>query len=97
MSKLQEVRDLISLPERWTKTFFARNAQGEGLWHEDSGAVCWCLTGACAKVDGDIFGSTHTALKARLTSGEMSWFNDNHTHAEVLAFLDAAIAAEASC
>ena len=55
---LKQARELIRDRNRWTTTALARDAQGEAVDPFDDNAVCWCATGALAKVcSGTI--STH--------------------------------------
>ena len=88
---LKAGRELISDPARWTQGAFARNETGESIF-ADEGAIRFCSIGAISKVCGkrcvskfacEVLGGFNVAL-----------FNDTHTHAEVLAMWDRAIAAE---
>lgn len=47
---LQGVRELLSVPGRWTQGRMARGASGEPRPWPSSEAVCWCLVGAGEKV-----------------------------------------------
>lgn len=63
--------------------------------------MCYCALGACLKVDGlhggdEEISPTCLALAKVVKPGEPYWvarFNDDHTHAEVLALFDRAIEA----
>ena len=98
MTKLQEVRDLIADPGAWCQNNYAVTVLGTSVWSRSPEAVSWCLAGACNKVSStvDEGGALFDVLTLHTMHG-LTEFNDNHTHAEVLAFLDDAIAAEASC
>jgi hypothetical protein len=97
---LKAGRELISDPARWTQTTYARAENGEILFGDDPGAICWCSRGALQKVL-----NTHRSIPpkvgmaldaaarqlARRNVGVIE-FNDSRTHAEVLAMWDRAIA-----
>ena len=99
---LVAARDLIAEPERWTQGSPARDAQGNRTGWGAPAAVCWCAVGAVEKA-----AESATALSGRrsvLVEAAMSelrhaigrhaifLFNDSHSHAEVLAAFDKAIA-----
>jgi hypothetical protein len=95
---LKAARQLITDPAKWTQGDFARDAKGYGVFSEDRDAVCFCALGAIYSFNSN--GpvpclDAYTALREfcfRKFSCEVSDFNDTHTHAEVLALFDAAIA-----
>jgi hypothetical protein len=98
---LQQARALISDPARWTQEEYARNADGikAYVWHADARA--WCAIGAVRRVASDNDSAVLAGQRAlaqpietvELESEEaVTNFNDTHTHAEVLALFDAAIA-----
>lgn len=99
---LKEARELISVPERWTKKTFYRDAEGDPLCDMED-AVCFCTLGAIYKaMDRDIlFLIPEEILDAFSMLGENSGekeayighFNDTHSHEEVLRKLDQAIGA----
>ena len=103
LDDLKAVRDLLSVPERWTKGAHARDLVGHTVPPAGVVAVCWCLDGAALKLAG---GDMHTpryrnierALTAAIDGGNYSVWNDapRRIHADVLALLDKAIAAEES-
>lgn len=96
-------RKVIEKPENWTTQYYARDADNEMCSIESANAVCFCSLGALRKVlynNGgmDIFGRQDflydTAagfLKAVAGIGDVADYNDNHTHAEVLALFDKTI------
>ena len=91
---LKQARELISVPERWTKGAFAYDAQDNDLGRGNAtGAVCWCALGAIEHVvDGPCRGHAEDMLEDQM--GEpVDLYNDRHTHAEVIAAFDRAIAA----
>ena len=74
---------------------FAKDASGACVTSKHPGAVCWCLDGALTRVcinDADAAIGARSALGALIRGSTIAGFNDNHTHAEVLALLDRAIA-----
>lgn len=109
VENLRAMRELLSVPERWTQRAAARQVNGKSCFAESPGAVCWCLDGARQKIVGipptadnnevavalnaEVPANRNYALPLRIS------FNDAPTtrHANVLALLDRAIAtAEAS-
>lgn len=100
LSTLNKVRDLLTDPAKWTQNTSARNADGHEEIIESPAATCWCLYGAILKVrdpEGPAFGSEVT-LDYLDDSLDMAIgrFNDTHTHAEVIQFLDKSISKLAS-
>jgi hypothetical protein len=92
-------RELISVPERWTKSAYARSADGRpigpcGVASQD--AVCWCPVGAVDRLveDGtDLAAYALDYLQMVVGGGRVANWNDaqERTHAEVLAAFDKAI------
>lgn len=84
--------------------------EGQRVQHSAPEAVCWCAVGACRKAAGvkrlfdENYAASDRAVQAlgkqlRPEGWEGSFadvhsYNDDHTHAEVLALFDRAIAAE---
>lgn len=95
LETLKAARQLISDPAKWTQGELARDADGKQVPPLDDNATCWCSIGALRKAAGfgDIYKGPFGALYFKVpTKGSVSDFNDTHTHAEVLALFDAAIA-----
>jgi hypothetical protein len=105
---LRAARERISDPESWTRGCEARTISGEGLnLGFEPGAVRWCMSGAVEAelgraitcwplLEADEFGRLLNEGTGQEQDGVGVW-NDNHTHAEVLAAFDRAIElAEAS-
>ena len=88
LATLKAIRALIAKPESWTQGANARDADGYSVAATSNKAVCWCLSGAFSKESAHDTGA-RDALD--LKPGKMIIFNDNHTHAEVLAMLDRSI------
>ena len=104
---LEETRELLSDPERWTKDGFARDGDDQPTHWADPNAVCWCLGGAISRVSAEhkvesreAFQAIYMALEkfnAKNRRGikviSLSEFNDLHTitHSDVLALLTSAI------
>lgn len=89
---LREARKLIERPEAWTQGVWARNAAGAEVEESSSDAVCWCSVGAIFRVAPRQNYDVIRALAALTGGMSPIAFNDTHTHAEVLAALDKAIA-----
>lgn len=96
---LKGARKLISDPAHWTKAAFARSANGEERNCLDGEASCWCAWGALYRAAYDCGDKSldevepARAILARSMDDSIPSFNDNHTHAEVLAAFDRAILA----
>jgi hypothetical protein len=102
---LRAARALIDTPEKWTRGAAARDASGASLsigqWPE---AASFCIVGACHVATGIVGESGIEARRnacyaiGRAATGRDAWpasFNDNATHADVLAAFDKAIEAAA--
>lgn len=95
LETLKAARLLITDPAKWTQGEYARDADGNEVraWSED--ATCFCAYGAIQRVtehedsEADFFLMKTCIDKFQL---EVITLNDTHTHAEVLALFDAAIA-----
>ena len=96
LETLKAARDLISDPARWTQFVQARDGHGTQVPHNDPTAHCFCIMGAVGRTA--VQGNKMDALKvlSRVTRRNFDTsipdYNDTHTHAEVLALFDAAIA-----
>jgi hypothetical protein len=90
---IKGARELISDPERWGQGWYAHDKKGDWADFASDSACRWCAMGAIRKQanSGDDRDCLHLY---RLLSGNFSLnrFNDTHTHAEVIALFDAAIA-----
>jgi hypothetical protein len=96
---LREARALIDTPEKWTQGAFARDGKGDRVDELDKRACRFCASGATSRVTGiksPAITPAYKAIQRAMGVGvfEVSVFNDQHTHAEVLAAFDKAIAAE---
>ncbi len=91
---------LISDPAHWTQGEYSRNTDGRRTAHHDPAAVCWCAMGAIIRVlplreYSRAVGVTETLAAwgaGGNSAADLVGFNDGHTHAEVLALFDKAIA-----
>lgn len=94
---LIEARKLIEKPENWTQGTFARDKNQKEVGSWESGAVCFCTIGALKHafqegVGGDIYYEAYDALYNSIDRMNVPKYNDSHTHEEVLAMFDRAIA-----
>lgn len=84
----------IATQEQWTTSAFARTKDGFPVMPSSKEAVCFCSLGAIEKVY--LFNSLpYRIVKSRLEvalDGAIPAFNDTHTHEEVMAVWDKAIA-----
>lgn len=91
-------RAKIADPANWTQGEYARTLEGYPLDVHSRNAECWCSIGALACVMGDVVlaehSASHKALEDVMGTRWIAEFNDTHTHAEVLAKFDEAIAAQ---
>lgn len=94
---LVAAREKISAPERWTQFVGARTDDGYATYWGDPEAVCWCALGAVSAIDDRQrnVAVQSGAIKALQQSAgsALTEYNDTHTHADVLALFDCAIAA----
>lgn len=92
---LKAGRELISDPARWTQATSARTADGEPCNSFSKRAASFCSLTAVDHAAGDSSDGSHCAAVKALqiaARGSIVEFNDRHTHAEVLAAWDRAIA-----
>ena len=94
---LVAARELISDSERWTQGCNARDRNGAPVPHEHQAAVAWCAAGACRRVSAGTpllrtVREARNRLDRAVPLGRLGDFNDTHTHAEVLALFDTAVA-----
>jgi hypothetical protein len=88
------VRELISEPTRWCVEDYARTADGEGTYGNDSNAVCWCIWGAIDKVVGDdtavndLIHETLSDLSFEMFGLCLGSANDARGHGAMLRLLD---------
>lgn len=99
---LTAARELITDPAHWTQEVYAKNAKGRQVSPLSRSAVCFCSVGALDRIVSrrsksdwgvEAFNALVNELVKKGHQG-IAGFNDTHTHAEVLALFDAAIAAE---
>lgn len=91
LESLRSARARIATPDRWTQSAAARDSGGRGVEATDPSAVCWCLIATLQLSRWLEHENALTAVTIE-TGGYLAQFNDTHTHAEVLAALDRAIA-----
>lgn len=95
---LIEARAKIADPEHWTQGAFARNYTGSPCPARSGTAVRWCAVGAVLvfSYEEGLRQSRAAELAALHDAMErdIADFNDTHTHEEVIAAFDRAIAAQ---
>jgi hypothetical protein len=97
---LKGARALITEPSAWSQIYLARGADGNPTEPTSPNARCFCALGAieCLKlIDGSYGSGSYASAVGALREAigpclSVSVFNDTHTHAEVLAAFDRAIA-----
>lgn len=89
---LKEARELISVPERWTKMAYARDAVGNAVNWNDPTAYCWCSLGALhrAAENRALYHLAREFLRSS-TPKTIADFNDETDHPTVLKAFDLAI------
>ena len=88
-------RKKIEKPENWTQNYSAKDVDGSAVYVCSPEAVCWCTLGAIRAVSddrGDLVEAACNKLYDVLDDSFITIFNDTHTHEEVLALFDRAIA-----
>ena len=97
---LKRARELISDENNWCKGALSRDKNGEDVWVSTEHACSWCASGAIIYAAKEL----GVSEKGRISIMDMmkifigrhqflSQFNDNSTHAEVLAAFDRALEA----
>jgi hypothetical protein len=105
--ELKEAKSLIDSPEKWTQHKFGRDAWGHGLstneW-SDTPPACMCSVGAIYEVNrrkdptvclykvSSTRSDNAASFLTRVAGEVITRFNDSHSHAEVMALWDKAIA-----
>ena len=97
LEDLKAARELLSVPERWTKGHLAHDAAGRSVDEQSDKAVCFCIVGAVYKAcQNDWKRVEPTVNFIANTEGVVSvpdWQDHpDRTHAEVLDLLDRCIA-----
>lgn len=103
---LEHARFLITHPEHWTQGAYARDKNGLWVFSWAPEAHCLCSLGALRAAAGhlsdafvadfEVYEEAALLQEAAKQLGyggptDTAHFNDNHTHAEVLAMFDKAI------
>lgn len=92
---LRKARALIEKPERWTKGWFSRDADGAEVSSSNQEAVCWCSVGAIWHAVGNDYQGLYAArafLAEAIDDDDVTKWNDRSTHEAVVAAFDRAIA-----
>ena len=99
LETLKAARQLISDPAKWTNSYYARDSIGIDVSPSSDKAVCFCSIGAIRKFS-EVLSEAEMFLLGFCSETHDTYaeeFNDTHTHAEVLALFDAAIAELEGC
>lgn len=101
LSLLVAARKKIESPSTWTQGANARDAAGYPCEANSEHAVCFCSYGAIDAASATKFdtvvkfraaGALYDAARSMERVVGVAEYNDGHSHAEVLALFDAAIA-----
>lgn len=91
---LKAAKAKIAYEKCWTQGASARDAIGDAVDYTHDSAVCYCSTGILTKLlpksPQHVWRKAWDAL-SKATCGFIAVYNDNHTHAEVMAKWDEAI------
>lgn len=87
---LRKAKALIDTPEKWTQGTYARDSQDNASSILGDQACKFCSLGALHKVSDSVYFSMNYLEK--IFGAPIDAFNDTHTHAEVMAKWDEAIA-----
>ena len=87
---LVAARAIIANEENWTQGAYAKDKDGSSIGVNCSNAVCFCSIGAIRKITMFPFDAMKV-LRNHMEDSIIA-FNDGHTHKEVLAAWDEAIA-----
>lgn len=92
-TKLRELQELLSSPDRWTQGVMARDINGTPTSDKMAGdPVCWCLLGGAGKVFGEAIRAERymvTNAISNLCGGGIVPFNDSpkRKHADICSLL----------
>lgn len=91
---LRAAKALIDTPEKWTQRAHARTVEGYSCDSDDPKATSFCSLGAIYRTVPVSEYSREDCLRGALRpyAGNIAHFNDNNTHADVMAAWDKAIA-----
>ena len=92
-------RKLIEKPENWAQGAYARDAKGVDLSSKGAKkgneAVSFCMYGALMRVNGPFELRAAELLRdaadVLFNARAITWTNDQHSHEEVLRWIDTAI------
>jgi hypothetical protein len=79
-SKLVQLKELFSTPDKWTKRAFARDSEGDVTGILMSDAACWCLFGGLVKVFDNMSAMQNSPEKRFLEESIKKNFDLNITH-----------------
>lgn len=90
---LRKAKALIDTPEKWTQGFFALDINGKPVSENEFYACKFCSVGAILRTERVLTNRIPAYDYLGKTMGTyIDKFNDTHTHAEVMAKWDEAIA-----
>jgi len=98
VENLKAARAKIADPADWIQCHYAKNNTGDSICGDEPGATCFCSAGAIQAVRNTACEEEtreYEILKEvaiELGSPGVPSYNDSHSHAEVMAMWDKAIA-----
>ena len=88
---LINARDLIISEENWIQGYFAKNTKGKVVEPKAADACQWCAMGAIFATTPEDIDPSYVINKLFKEMEYPGRFNDNATHAEVIAAFDKTI------
>ena len=90
---LVKAKELIADPERWCQGRVAKDSLGRPTYPNSGNATAWCAFGALERLapTPDVVSSAVDFLGAFTDGESIGYWNDHHTHAEVMELFDRAI------
>lgn len=90
---LIKARALIADPKNWTNGHYARDKDGNPVDHRSEEATCFCSKGAFNRVLPSDYRHWNVAynILTQFMDGNVIYYNDSHTHDEVMSAWDHAI------
>lgn len=96
-----KVKELLADKNRWTQNVYARDAFDTSCGPLEERAICFCIIGAIKRCYGDkeslekhlagvnpVLARIKEHLIEKGLGKDIAYFNDTHTHEEVLAVLE---------
>jgi hypothetical protein len=94
LESITAAQELIRDPDHWIQGSFAQTENDIGVTPDHPAATCWCIWGALLKVEAEEEAYEILDLAIRDVAPdsirEIAYFNDNHSHEDVMKMFDRA-------